>query len=541
MSPENKERWIVLQPLILSVMMAVGIMIGFRMSENKTDKLLEEVPYQEGHKMIGRVEELIRFVENRYVDPIDGDVLIDEALQSVFKKLDPHSIYISPFELEDINDQMNGSFYGIGIETFMINDTVHICGLMPESPAMLGGIRIFDKIIAIDDTLVAGKEMHFDEVRKMLRRKNGENVQLDIDRAGKKVSVKLIPDRISVRSVVNAFIIDDSIAYISLDRFSSNTYKEFMEEVEMLFDKADAKHLILDLRGNPGGYLPEATNLLCQIFEEKNRLLVYTEGKNNKRNEYNSTGKRFFSINQVAVLVDENSASASEIIAGAIQDWDRGVIIGRRSFGKGLVQEQYDLNNGGAVRLTVARYYTPSGRCIQKSYQDLTTYDDDIHDRYSNGYLFDNDSTLLNRDTTQYFSKLLKRKLLSSGGINPDIFVPLDSALQDENILQTEYLIAEFVFKQMSEGRIKKVVSNDFAKNFELDDRIFSELKTYAGLPSNFDEKRLKKYFGNNIRYHIIKYSLDAKQAALFDSNFDPFVMKARDYIRSNKSLIQLH
>jgi carboxyl-terminal processing protease len=541
LSPENKERWIVLQPLILSVMMAVGIMIGFRMSENKTDKLIEEVPYQEGHRMIGRVEELIRFVENRYVDPIDSDVLIDEALQSVFKKLDPHSIYISPFELEDINDQMNGSFYGIGIETFMINDTVHIGGLMPESPAMLGGIRIFDKIIAIDDTLVAGKELHFDEVRKMLRRKNGENVKLEIERSGQRINVSLTPARISVRSVVNAFIVDDSIAYISLDRFSSNTYKEFMEEVELLFDKAKAKHLILDLRGNPGGYLPEATNLLCQIFEEKDRLLVYTEGKNNKRNEYNSTGKRFFSIDQVAVLIDENSASASEIIAGAIQDWDRGVIIGRRSFGKGLVQEQYDLNNGGAVRLTVARYYTPSGRCIQKSYHDLTTYDDDIHDRYSNGYLFDRDSTLLNSDTTHYYSKLLKRKLLANGGINPDIFVPLNSALQDENILQTEYLIAEFIFKQMSEGKIKKVISNDVSKNLTVDDKIFSELKSYAGLPANFEERRLKKYFWNNIRYHIIKYSMDSKQAALFDSDNDPFVVKARDYIRNKKSLSQLN
>lgn len=539
MSPESKEKWIVLQPLILSVMMAIGIMVGFKMNEKSESSLIEDVPYNEGHRMIGRVEELIRFVENKYVDQVDSEVLIDEALFSVFRKLDPHSVYIAPSELEDINDQMNGSFFGIGIETFMIDDTVHICGVLPDSPAGASNIKVFDKIVAIDDSIVAGKDFTFDKVRSMLRRKNGKPVKLDILRKGTGISVDIIPSIIPVRTVLSSFIVDDSIAYIHLDRFGSHTYKEFMEVVETLFTKDKAKHLILDLRGNPGGYLPEATNILCQIFEEKNQLLVYTEGKNNKRNEYKSTGKRFFSINEVAVLIDENSASASEIIAGAIQDWDRGVIIGRRSFGKGLVQEQYDLNNGGAIRLTVARYYTPSGRSIQKSYHDIASYDNDIHDRFANGYLFDRDS-LLTQDTTCFYSKKLKRKLLSSGGINPDIFIPLDSVFLSDDLMQIESVIPEYVFKQMSEAKVAPINALKDVTEIRLNDDFYAALVTYAEVKGKYSPAILEKSFSSMIKSFIVKYSLGAVEAAISDADYDPGILTARDFIKKAKSLKQL-
>lgn len=521
-------------------MMAIGIMLGFKMNDNKDYSLIEEVDFVGGPRLTGRVEELIRFVETRYVDKINSEELLDEALNSVFTKLDPHSVYLSPAELSDVNDQMNGSYYGIGIETFLIRDTVNVCGVLPDSPAFKSGIRLFDKIIAIDDSIVAGKKMEFSLIRNMLRKEENEKLKLQILRDGKLSDLLLNPENIPISTVSLAFKQNDSIAYIKIDRFGSQTYKEFMEAVEQLFSVEKAKHLILDLRGNPGGYLPEATNLLCQIFEEKERLLVYTEGRNNKRNEYKSTGKRFFEINKVAVLIDENSASASEIVAGAIQDWDRGVIVGRRSFGKGLVQEQYDLNNGGAVRLTVARYYTPSGRSLQRDYIDRVAYDDDIYDRFRNGQLYYNDQPQ-ELDSSSYITKILSRKLLASGGVFPDIFIPLDTFYKDEVFLEADAYLSEFIFDLLSKKELPLASDASAVQNAIIPDNFMPRLKKYAGISiagkfEDFWLKSLKPAIFTN----IAKFSLGKKESALVGNKYDPFIMEAISFINSEKKLTDL-
>lgn len=537
MKPELNQKWVIMQPLMLSVMMIAGIMIGYKMNEKRDYALIDKLELEGQPPMIGRVEELLRFVENRYVDKINSEELLDEALHSVFRKLDPHSVYIPPSELEEINDQMNGEFYGIGIETFMINDTVIISGVLDNSPAMNAGLQVFDKILLVNDSIVAGKGLEFNDIRKMLRSQDATPVNIKIIRKKEEKTISVTPAKIPVSTVTSALTLKDSIAYISLDRFSSNTYREFMQALESLFESGKAKHLIIDLRNNPGGYLPEATNILCQIFEDKNRLLVYTEGRNNKRNEYKSTGKRFFDVDKVAVLIDENSASASEIIAGAIQDWDRGVIVGRRSFGKGLVQEQYDLNNGGAVRLTVARYYTPSGRCIQRDYADHENYDEDIHSRYINGQMFDKDIQEI-KDSSFYSSLVLNRRLYASGGIYPDIFVPLDSIFITDDFINMDSYLPEFVFKSINEGKIKILGQSEV--NIQIPTVFYEELQKYAGTEKRYDAGFLAGKFENMIKYFAIKYQRNKNEASRFFAEKDPFVRSALQFIQSSRSLKEL-
>ena len=446
----NKPTYKVLQPLILAATIAVGIMIGYKLNDKPEISLISKHVFpKDSLYHTGRVEELIRFIENKYVDTINNNVLIDAAIQAVLAHLDPHSIYLNPAEAKDQQDQMNGKYYGIGVENYFIDDTVHISHVISGGPAFHGGLKVFDKIIAIDTDTVAGKKLAYEDIRQKLRKAQGHDVQLLIMRDGNMQTYTLQVGEVKVRSVQSGLIPEIETALIRIDKFGTNTYKEFMEEVEKWFGTHKAKHLIIDLRNNPGGYLPEAVNILSQIFKEKDKMLLYTEGRSGKRNEYKTTGKYFFNIEQIVVLIDENSASASEIIAGAIQDLDRGIIIGRRSFGKGLVQEQFPLSNGGAIRMTVSRYYTPSGRSIQKDYTDINKYNDDIRERYEHGDLFYKDSTTT-KQSEKYYTKLYKREVPGSGGITPDIFIGLNETVKDSQSFEVYQLIPEFAFKYLS-------------------------------------------------------------------------------------------
>ena len=274
------------------------MMVGYKMNDRADGSLIEAVAYDDEHiKLVGRVEELLRFVENKYVDSLNTDDLLNEAVSAIFSKLDPHSSYISPSELADITDQMNGSFNGVGIENFIVDDTINIYQVMENSPASRAGIKAFDKIVTIDDSIIAGKNIEYEKVRSMLRKEKGEKVTLGIMRDKNILATDVTIDVIPVSSVSSSLLPEIETAYIKIERFGSKTYTEFMDEVEKYFQpinvdkKGKAKHLILDLRDNPGGYLPEATNILCQLFAEKDKLLVYTEGRKNKKNEYKSNGK----------------------------------------------------------------------------------------------------------------------------------------------------------------------------------------------------------------------------------------------------------
>lgn len=434
-------------PLLLSVFLVGGMLIGFKLKPNRVSSGGERISIISPAEP-GRLEELIRYIEARYVDNIDREEMTETAINALLKQLDPHSSYISSKDLREVNEQLDGNFEGIGIEFMILEDTILVVSPIVGGPSEKVGILAGDKIVAIEDSLIAGKNINTRDVVSMLKGERGSEVKVGILR-GKETDIKsftITRDKIPLHSVEVGYMLDKETGYIKINRFSATTYKEFMGKLERMVEEENMKDLVIDLRQNPGGYLNEATNILSQLFREKDRLLVYTEGRTAKRNDYETTGKPFYQIEDIAVLIDEGSASASEILAGAIQDWDRGVVIGRRSFGKGLVQEQYSLKDGAALRLTVARYYTPTGRSIQKNYDDLDAYDKDVYDRYDSGELYNKDSINI-ADSTRFLTKIEKRPVYGGGGITPDIFIPIDTTAVSDYYVNVRGFVPQFAHR----------------------------------------------------------------------------------------------
>jgi carboxyl-terminal processing protease len=531
---ENIKVW---QPLALSIMLAIGMLFGYKMNDRDQGSLIEFVDLDTNTAAVGEIEELIRFIETRYVDSVDRDYLVEKAINAVLDELDPHSVYISPEQLKSVNDEMEGTFKGIGVEIFYIEDTVNIISIIPDGPADRAGIRPFDKLISINDSIVAGQDLQFSEIRKMLRGDLGEQLQIKlIDRDNKEKIADIVINDIPVSSVKGGIMVDDQTGYIKIDRFGSKTYSEFMEYFQSLTEKEGMKNIVIDLRDNPGGYLPQATNILSQLFKEKGNLLVYTKGNNDRKFEYKSTGKTFFPINKVSVLIDENSASGSEILAGAIQDWDRGVIVGRRSFGKGLVQEQYDLSNEGALRLTIARYYTPSGRSIQRTYEDMDSYYTDYEDRYYSGELFSQDS-IAKGDSDLFETMTLKRPVFGGGGITPDIFVPVDSILFDPFYGEIINEIPQYVFKKIATDRtfMNEAKIDESAQNIA-DTFIQSKLTK----ENNFHLMELEAYILDKVHVSLIKYLQGEQEVYQYELLSDPFMKASLEYFYSENKLTDL-
>lgn len=524
-----------MQPLILASTIAIGMMLGYKLNDKPEIDLISAHSYpNDSIYQTGRVEELIRFIDNRYVDKINADELTNAAVEAIFSKLDPHSVYMTPQEVEDNNVSMNGKYYGIGIENYFIDDTINVSNVFNQSPAAKAGLKMFDKIVSIDGIGVAGQKMDYDQIRKMMHKELGQSLELGVMREGQPLKFKLNIEEIPLKSVKYDYLPDIQTEVIKIDRFAAHTYSEFMAAIETHFKDNKAKHLIIDLRNNPGGYLPEVVNILCQIFEEKERLLFYTEGRNNKKNEYKTTGKRFFNINKVVVLIDENSASASEILAGAIQDWDRGLIIGRRSFGKGLVQEQYALNNGGAIRLTVSRYYTPSGRSIQRNYTNASQYGNDLTARYVHGDLFYKDSTLV-KDTEVFQTKILNRKVMGSGGITPDIFIGLPEQDRDPAYYEIKSLIPEFAFTYLSHHT--ELVKE--AGRPQVDDKVEKAFKKFISEKSELFDSVKEHFhfepFREEIAHEMWEVTLKAYNNDVVVRFYDKFMNAAISVIRTDK------
>lgn len=462
-------------PLLFALTLVVGMSIGLKL---KNGTPVNDLSFGKEN----RVEELLEYIDAKYVDEVDTDDLMDKAIKSILEELDPHSNYISPEYLQDVNDELEGNFEGIGIQFVMMEDTIFVVSAVPGGPSHEVGIKSGDRIIYIEDSLVAGRKLETKDVIQKLKGEKGSDVTVKIKRNGNE---ELLPftitrDRIPIYSVDAAYMLNDKTGYIKINRFSATTYQEFMKAVEDMHENQGMKDLVIDLRQNPGGYLNAATKILDQIFPDR-KLLVYTKGKNYNKNEYRSTGRSFYDIEKVSVLIDEGSASASEIMAGAIQDWDRGVIVGRRSFGKGLVQEQYGLSNGGALRLTVARYYTPSDRLIQKPYDDADAYDAETNGRYLSGELSSKDSVDIDTSTIYYTEG--GRKVYAGGGIMPDIFVPIDTLVNNRYFIRTLPYIANFVYKYLDGKRVdfeKYGTIDDFIKDFKVSDGLVSKFTKYA-------------------------------------------------------------
>ena len=467
------------QPLAFATVLIVGMLLGMRLQQ-EIPLMVSTAASPIDKAGPDKIEEVIRYIDAKYVDEIDREEIIQKVIKNVFNELDPHSNYIPAAQLQQINEQLDGNFEGIGIEFLVVEDTIVVMTPMKNGPSEKAGILSGDKIVAIEDSLIVGGKLDEQGVVKQLRGKKGSKVKVGILRDGEILHFEVIRDDIPINSVDAAYMLTETTGYIKVNRFSSTTNTEFLTNLESLVDKEDMQNLVIDLRDNPGGYLQEATSILNQFFKDKDKLLVYTEGSKVSRSEYESTGKSFFTINNIAVLIDEGSASASEILAGAIQDWDRGVIIGRRSFGKGLVQEQYNLKDGSAIRLTVARYYTPSGRSIQKNYDNRAAYEEDIAARFKNGELYDSSLAHL-ADTVPYYTNE-GRTVYGGGGIIPDIFVPLDSIKMSNYFTQIQPHIRTYMFQYYLRTKedLPYETVDEFIENFRLSDDMLAEFNLYA-------------------------------------------------------------
>ena len=492
--PRKLNIWL---PLLFALVLVAGMLIGTQLKpapavSNATDPVT--VPAASLGQ--GKIEELIRYIEARYVDEVDRDKLVQEAIDEILSRLDPHSTYISSEDLKEINESLEGEFDGIGIEFLIVDDTLVVITPLAGGPSEVAGVLAGDKIIEVNDSIISGANMEAKEVMNLLRGQKGTEVAVKILRGKKIHDLTITRDKIPNHSVDVAYMLDKKTGYIKINRFSATTYEEFMKSLEDLKEKYQMEDLVIDLRGNPGGYLQEATSILSQLFKEQKRLMVYTGGRTVKRNDYETTGQIFHDVDDIAVLIDEGSASASEIMAGALQDWDRAVIIGRRSFGKGLVQEQYRLSDGSALRLTVARYYTPSGRLIQKDYQDKEAYDRDVMERFQHGELYSKDSIQI-ADTTA-FQTAGGRTVFGGGGITPDIFVPFDSTILNDYYLQIRGQIPGFVYRFMDTNKsiFQEMPLEKFKQSYVISDEIYNQLLAYAekhNVPANNEEKDIIK------------------------------------------------
>lgn len=386
-------------------------------------------------------------IANLYVDSVDESKLVEEAIIHMLATLDPHSLYSNPEEVRQLNEPLQGNFEGIGIQYNMLQDTLFVIQTIAGGPSEKAGILPGDRIVMANDTAIAGAKMTTEEIMRRLRGPKGSKVDLKVRRPGSKelLSFTVKRDRIPIHSIDAAYLIQEGTGYIRLNRFASTTSKEFAQALSQL-RKEGMESLILDLRGNGGGYLNTAIDIANEFLDSR-QLIVYTEGRESPKKEFHAKGNGKFRKGRVAVLIDEYSASASEIVAGALQDWDRAVIVGRRSFGKGLVQRPVNLPDGSMIRLTVARYYTPAGRCIQKPYTDAKDYNKELMNRFRHGELSHADSIHL-ADSLRYATLQLHRTVYGSGGIMPDCFVPLDTTfftpyyrqLRDKGVLLQTYV-----------------------------------------------------------------------------------------------------
>ncbi|MCB0402125.1 MAG: S41 family peptidase, partial [Flavobacteriales bacterium] len=402
-----------------------------------------------------KFDALMQYINYAYVDSTDESKMVEDAIVAVLKELDPHSVYIPKKELEKMNEPLVGNFEGIGIQFNILKDTLIVVSPISGGPSEKVGLLAGDKIVEVDGENIAGIGLQNSDVQKKLRGKKGTKVNVGIKRRGSKSTLNftITRDKIPIFSVDAAYMATPDIGYIKINRFANNTIDEFREGMAKLKEQ-NMKHLIIDLRGNGGGYLKTAIQLADELLEDR-KLIVYTEGLKNPKQEYYTTSKGGFEKGKLVILIDEGSASASEIVSGAIQDYDRGLIIGRRSFGKGLVQKPFSLPDGSAVRLTVARYHTPSGRCIQRPYDEgKEAYYKEFSRRFENGEYLSEDSINF-PDSLRYKTLNSNRVVYGGGGIMPDVFVPIDTSMNSTyfNKVNRKGLFSEFTLTYVDKHR----------------------------------------------------------------------------------------
>ena len=450
-------------PIIFALILIGGILLGQLLSPSNNTNALENNKF---NLILQQLDEL-------YVDSLAKEELVEKAVENLLTELDPHSSYIPAKDLEAVNEPMEGSFDGIGVEFNLKDDTILVVAPISGGPSQKVGIQAGDKIISVDGEVIAGTKLTNQKVFDLLRGERGTKVTLEILRIGEKelIVFDITRGKIPIHSVDVAYMVDHELGYIKVNRFSATTFEEFKVASEQLLNKGMQK-LLLDLRNNPGGYLGAAINMANE-FLVNNKLIVYTEGRSRKKEEYFSNASGQLLSTKVVVLIDEGSASASEIVAGALQDNDRGTVAGRRSFGKGLVQEQFEHNDGSAFRITTQRYFTPTGRCIQKPYEkgDKDGYDNDWMIRLESGELTSKDSIDF-ADSLMFVTP--KGKIVyGGGGIMPDVFIPLDTNSYHNSITKANRkdLVRSFAFDYTNQHRkeLELLTLEAFIQFFEID------------------------------------------------------------------------
>ena len=485
-------------------------------------------------------------ITNLYVDTTSETKLVEDAIVGMLEKLDPHSTYMDPEETKQMNEPLQGNFDGIGIQFNVLTDTVYVIQVIPGGPSEKVGLMAGDRIIEVNDSLIAGVKMKTSDIMKRLRGPKGSEVRVKVKRGDRPelIEYRIVRGKIPVYSLDAAYMADKQTGYIKLNRFAASSANEFREALEKL-RKTGMKHLILDLQGNGGGYLNIAIELADE-FLEKQRLIVYTKGSKQPREEAHSTARGQLQNGRLVILVDESSASASEIVTGAIQDWDRGVVVGRRTFGKGLVQKPIPLPDGSMIRLTVSRYYTPTGRCIQKPYErgNLDAYHHDLIDRYNKGELMSADSIHF-PDSMKYQTLVTGRTVYGGGGIMPDVFIPVDT---------TRY--TDYHRKLVAAGVVNRVAMNymdrhraeltkkyptfaAYKQSFRVDDELLNEL-TLMGQQDKIELvaeefERSKALIALQVKALIARDLFDMAQYFQIINEDNPSYLKALEIINSKE------
>jgi carboxyl-terminal processing protease len=456
-------------PIVLCLGLAAGVFVGATLSSPK--------PSADVNKDVQKFREILTQIKQEYVDTVNTSALVDDAITHILQKLDPHSSYISASDRIAANEDLRGNFDGIGVEFNIFHDTIVIVTPLSGGPSEALGIQAGDKIVKVDDKNVAGVGITTSDVMKALKGPRGTEVKVTIERREKEIDYTIVRDKIPQYSVDVAYMVDKETGYIKVNRFSATTYEEFQTSMKKLKERG-MKKLVLDLQGNPGGYMNIAIDMADE-FLAAGKIIVSQKGKDRKYNaEARSTSKGDFESGDLIVLVNEGSASASEILAGALQDNDRAFIVGRRSFGKGLVQSPFDISDGSELRLTISRYYTPSGRSIQKPYEDEDEYSRDIISRYNHGEFFHSDSIRFN-DSLKYLT-LNGRTVYGGGGIMPDYFVPLDTSLNSHylNELYSATALQEYTFKYAEDHKeeLEKMGLENYLTKFIVTDPMLNQL-----------------------------------------------------------------
>ena len=502
-------------PILLFSCVAFGILIGGMINfPNRT------LSSKTANKI--KLNRLIDFIDEEYVDAVNSDSIVDLTVNSILSNLDPHSVYIPPSEQSSEAETMKGNFVGIGVNFYMYNDTVAVVKPLANGPAAKAGIQAGDRILYADNTKLFGRKLPSDSLFNKLKGKESSEVLLTIFRksTNKKIKIKVIRDVVPIKSVAASLLLNKNTGYIKIDRFAESTYDEFRTGLEKL-KKQGATSLIIDLRENGGGYLEKAVEIADELLKDK-ELIVFTKNRKGVINKTFATDEGIFETGKIYVLIDENSASASEILAGAIQDNDRGTIVGRRSFGKGLVQREMDFEDGSAVRLTIARYYTPSGRSIQKPYTkgQGEKYSHDFETRFESGELYEKDKIVI-ADSLK-FKTLKGHTVYGGGGIVPDIFVPLEVKKGEEGLVYilNSGLVGHFVFEELDKNRsaFTNLTFDQFLVKLQIENTLVSHFEKYlmdTGLDQKLTDNKalVKKYitaefaqqlFGESQYYQII-------------------------------------